>query len=134
MIVANLTGSANTVAWICFVAGLILLLAGVVIGLYLTFTKTKSDAEKARQKIEEASQHIDNLQASAVSASLKAEADPQQATTAQTQAAAAKSALEGIGDIISSLPENLRFAGLLVLVGVVLMSVATVQFGGHSIF
>jgi len=36
----NLTGNANTVAWICFFAGIVLLVAGVVIGLYLSFMKT----------------------------------------------------------------------------------------------
>jgi hypothetical protein len=46
----------------------------------------------------------------------------------------AKSALEQIGGIVGSLPEHLRFAGLLVLVGTVLVSVATIQFGGTSLF
>jgi hypothetical protein len=32
------------------------------------------------------------------------------------------------------LPENLRFAGVLVLVGTVLIGVATIQFGGTSLF
>jgi hypothetical protein len=36
--------------------------------------------------------------------------------------------------IVAALPENLRFAGLLVLVGTVLMGVATIQFGGVSPF
>ena len=45
-----------------------------------------------------------------------------------------KSALDEVSGIVAALPENLRFAGLLILVGAALMSVATVQFGGHSIF
>jgi hypothetical protein len=32
------------------------------------------------------------------------------------------------------LPENLRFSGMLVLVGAVLISIATIQFGGVSLF
>jgi hypothetical protein len=131
---ANLTGNAELVAWICFVAGVVLLLAGVVIGLYLTFAKAKRDVEEVKKKVEEAKSHVDDLRASAVSGSRRGEADEETASTATAQAEAAKSTLEEISGIIGSLPENLRFAGLLVLVGVVLMSVATVQFGGHSIF
>jgi cell division protein FtsL len=130
----NLTGNAELVAWICFIAGVVLLLAGVVIGLYLTFTKAKRDVEEVKKKVEEAKNHVDDLRASAVSGSLRGEANEEAASAATAQAAAAKSTLEEISGIIGSLPENLRFAGLLVLVGVVLMSVATVQFGGHSIF
>jgi hypothetical protein len=134
MAAANLTGNAEVVAWICFVSGLVLLVSGVVIGLFLTFTKTKRSAEDVKKKVEDAKEKIDALQESAVSGSLRAEADQGTANQATAQAAVAKSALDEISGIISSLPENLRFAGLLALVGVALMSVATVQFGGHSIF
>ena len=65
---------------------------------------------------------------------MKATADESAAASAQTTAAEAKNTLEEIGGIVGALPENLRFAGLLILVGTVLMSVATVQFGGHSLF
>ncbi|HET9287130.1 MAG TPA: hypothetical protein VFO26_06185 [Gaiella sp.] len=47
---------------------------------------------------------------------------------------AASSALEQVQGIVAALPENLRFAGLLILVGAVLMGVATVQFGDVSLF
>jgi len=47
---------------------------------------------------------------------------------------AAKSALEQVQGIVGALPENLRFAGLLVLIGTLLISVATVQFGHISLF
>lgn len=56
------------------------------------------------------------------------------AQEASASAAAAKSAIEQVQGIVGSLPVNVRFAGLLVLVGAVLMSVATIEFGGVSLF
>ena len=123
--------SAEIVAWSCFFVGVVLLFAGVVIGLGLTFGKKVQDV---KEKVEHAKSKVDELEETAMSGSLKATADEGAAATAQTKAAEAKSTLEEIGGIVGALPENLRFAGLLVLVGTVLMSVATVQFGGHSLF
>jgi hypothetical protein len=56
------------------------------------------------------------------------------AADADTSAGAAKSALDQMSGIVGALPENLRFAGMLALVGTVLVSVATVQFGGTFLF
>ena len=123
--------SAEIVAWSCFFVGVVLLFAGVVIGLALTFWKRTQDV---KQKVEEAKGKVDQLKATAMSGSLKATADEDAAASAESMAADAKSTLEEIGGIVGALPENLRFAGLLILVGTVLMSVATVQFGGHSLF
>ena len=123
--------SAEIVAWTCFVVGIVLLFAGVAIGLALTFGKKVQDVKR---KVEEAKDKVDQLRETAMSGSLKAAPDEGAAATAQSKAAEAKSTLEEIGGIVGALPENLRFAGLLVLVGTVLMSVATVQFGGHSLF
>jgi hypothetical protein len=123
--------SAEIVAWACFVVGIVLLFAGVLIGLALTFWKRTQDV---KQKVEEAKDKVDQLKATAMSGSLKATADQEAAASAESMAAEAKSTLEEIGGIVGALPENLRFAGLLILVGTVLMSVATVQFGGHSLF
>jgi uncharacterized membrane protein len=131
VVAANLSGSALAVGWFCFVVGLIVTFVGIAIGTYLSLSKSTKDVKK---KVDEAKNQVDALQASAVSSSLTAEADQNAADQAQTQAAAAKGTLDEISSIIGSLPENLRFAGLLVLVGVALMSVATVQFGGQSIF
>ena len=64
----------------------------------------------------------------------QARLSPRRRGAAKGKTEAAKSALEQVGSIVASLPENLRFAGLLVLVGAVLMSVATIQFGGTSLF
>jgi hypothetical protein len=123
--------SAEIVAWSCFFVGVALLFAGVAIGLGLTFWRKTQDV---KQKVEEAKDQIEELKETAMSGSMKATVDEGAAASAQTKAAEAKSTLEEIGGIVGALPENLRFAGLLVLVGTVLMSVATVQFGGHSLF
>ncbi len=123
--------SAEIVAWSCFFVGVVLLFAGVVIGLFLTFWRK---TQEVKQKVEEAKSKVEELKQTAMSGSMKATADESAAASAQTTAAEAKSTLEEIGGIVGALPENLRFAGLLILVGTVLMSVATVQFGGHSLF
>jgi hypothetical protein len=123
--------SAEIVAWSCFFVGVVLLFAGVAIGLALSFRK---QAQDVKQKVDEALDKVDELKDMATSGWLKASADESAAATAETKAAEAKSTLKEIGGIVASLPENLRFAGLLVLVGTALMSVATVQFGGHSLF
>jgi disulfide bond formation protein DsbB len=134
VVAANLSGSALAIGWFCFVVGLIVMFVGIAIGIYLSLSKSTKDAEDVKKKVDEAKKQVDALQASAVSSSLTAAPNQEAADQAQTQAAAAKSTLDEISSIIGSLPENLRFAGLLVLVGVALMSVATVQFGGQSIF
>ena len=123
--------SAEIVAWTCFVVGIVLLFAGVLIGLALTFRKTTKDV---RDKVMQLRTKVDELKETAINGSLKASADEQAASAAETQAAEAKSALDEVSGIVGALPEHLRFAGLLVLVGTALMSVATVQFGGHSLF
>jgi hypothetical protein len=123
--------SAEIVAWSCFFVGAVLLFAGVAIGLALSFRK---QAQDVKQKVDEALDKVDELKDMATSGWMKATADEGAAASAETKAAEAKSTLQEIGGIVASLPENLRFAGLLVLVGTVLMSVATVQFGGHSLF
>jgi hypothetical protein len=123
--------SAEIVAWSCFFVGVVLLFAGVAIGLALSFRK---QAQDVKRKVDEALDQVDELKDMATSGWMKATADEGAAATAETKAAEAKSTLQEIGGIVASLPENLRFAGLLVLVGTALMSVATVQFGGHSLF
>jgi hypothetical protein len=123
--------SAEIVAWSCFFVGAVLLFAGVAIGLALSFRKQARDV---KEKVDEALDKVEELKDMATSGWMKATADEGAAASAETKAAEAKSTLQEIGGIVASLPENLRFAGLLVLVGTALMSVATVQFGGHSLF
>jgi hypothetical protein len=119
--------SAEIVAWICFVVGIVLLLAGVAIGLVLSLREWHQKMTRLRGQ-------VDDLKETAVRGSRSATVDEKAASSVEAQAAAVKSSLDEIGGIVASLPQNIRFAGLLVLVGAALMSVATVQFGGHSIF
>jgi hypothetical protein len=138
---------ANLVGWICLFVGLAVLLAGVLTGLKQTaLTSAPQAAGKADEKLAEAKQqidatkqHIDEVQSAVNAAStgnLEATTTSVAAATGQAgQAAdAAKSALEQVQGIVAALPENLRFAGLLILVGTVLMGVATIQFGGVALF
>jgi Tfp pilus assembly protein PilO len=123
--------SAEIVAWTCFVVGIVLLLAGVLIGLALTFRKATKEVQ---EKMRVLRGKVDELKDTAINGSLKASADEQAASAAETKAAEVKSTLDEVSGIVGALPENLRFAGLLALVGTALMGVATVQFGGHSLF
>jgi hypothetical protein len=123
--------SAEIVAWTCFVVGIALLLVGLLIGLALTFRKTTRQIE---HKMRQVRAKVDELTETAVSGSLHSHADHEAAATAEAAGADAKSTLDEVSGIVAALPENLRFAGLLILVGTALMSVATVQFGGHSLF
>jgi type II secretory pathway component PulM len=126
--------NAEAIAWICFVLGAILLLVGVYIGV---ITAPKKVAEENKQKIDEAKTKLaettTQLQA-ATSGSLESGAAANVAASATATAEAAKSALEQVGGIVGSLPEHQRFPGMLVVIGAVLTSVGTVQFGGTSIF
>lgn len=128
--------NAKIVAWACFGIGVAFLVIGAAVGLVLGFRKTAQSltAKDAKAKVDEAKTQVDALKQTAVSSANKSEADSSAADAATTTAATAKDVLSEIGSIVGSLPENLRFAGLLVLIGAALMSVATVQFGGHSLF
>jgi H+/Cl- antiporter ClcA len=139
-------GNADTVAWLCFIVGLLALLTGGVLGVVITLKKAPADAkaklDEAKSKIDDAKGHLDQAQSHlqttgegiALAAGAQASDVQASASAAATSADAAKSAIEQVESIIGSLPENLRFAGLLVLIGTVLMSVATIQFGGISLF
>lgn len=141
--------NAEAVAWICLIVGVFVLVAGVVAGFRTggasekvddakeKIDDVKSKVEDAKNKIGEAKDKIvgsggleaggGGLEAASAEASNAADA-------ASSSAEAAKSALDQVAGIVGSLPENIRFAGLLVLVGTVLISVATIQFGGTSLF
>ena len=56
--------SAEIVAWTCFVVGIVLLLAGVLIGLALTFRKTTKQVE---HKMRQVRAKVDELTETAVS-------------------------------------------------------------------
>jgi gas vesicle protein len=137
---------ADVMGWACFVVGVSVLLAGVAVGLSTSLKRAprkareaKAKMEEARSRIEEARGHIQRTTSAVAESGLEsptvgaAEANAA-AEAAGESTAAAQTALEQLRGIVASLPENLRFAGLLVLVGTVLMGVATVQFGGVSLF
>lgn len=137
----------QAVAWGCFVIGIAVLLCGALIGLQISLRQASSKAAEARAKLEDAGKKIDEAQTHLERTVSAAAADPNvESVTASSAAAtsaaaaaeesteAAKSALEQVQGIVAALPENLRFAGVLILVGTVLMSVATIQFGGVSLF
>jgi hypothetical protein len=126
--------NTEAVAWACFIVGLALALTGSVIGLVISLGKTP---QNAKDKIEEAKGKIEEAKTSMQTAAQPGLESTVAAGTAQAAASTAeeaKSALEQVQGIVGALPENLRFAGVLVLVGVGLMSVATIQFGGVSLF
>jgi gas vesicle protein len=137
---------AQVVAWLCFVLGAIILLGGAAIGLWTSFRQAPQKAQEARAKLEEARARIDQARGhinEATSAAAESNLESVAASSVQASTAAeaagasadaAKSALEEIQGIVAALPENLRFAGLLILVGTVLIGVATIQFGGVSLF
>jgi FtsZ-interacting cell division protein ZipA len=144
LVIALTQGQA--VAWICFVVGVVVLFGGMAIGLWTSFRQVPQKTTAARAKLEEASARIDEARAhieesTTAAADSNLESFTASAAEATTSAAAAgrsaeaaKSALEQVQGIVAALPENLRFAGVLILVGTVLMGVATIQFGGVSLF
>jgi hypothetical protein len=137
---------AEVVAWTCFVAGIALLATGVFLGLRLSASGVRAKADEAKAKAEEAQArladargHIEQTSAAVAGSDLEGVDASTEAATEAVEAAgasteAATSALEQVQGIVAALPENLRFAGLLIVVGTVLMGVATVQFGGVSLF
>ena len=137
---------AHFVAWACFGIGVLTFAAGVGIGLWTLLKGAPAAAEQAKTKLEEARKHIEDARShiavtSSVAASSNLESVAQSAAQASVAAdaagdsnEAAKSALEQVQGILSALPENQRFAALLILVGTVLIGVATVQFNGVSLF
>lgn len=147
MIVQVVDGNAELVAWLCFGLGAVVLLAGVVLGIVVSLKRSTAAAAQVETAKDELRNAADQVQATkAEIENIKAAralegGGPPDTTAAEnaaagaaTSAQAAKSAVEQIQGAVASLPENLRFAGLLILVGAALMSVATVQFGETSLF
>jgi hypothetical protein len=137
---------AQVVGWACFIIGVGVLAGGVGLGLWVAVKQAPQKAEDAKEKLEEATTkleeargHIERTISAVTQSDLEsvgvATPDPTEAAVAAgASTEEAKSALEQLQGILAALPENLRFAGLLILIGTVLMSVATVQFGGVSLF
>jgi hypothetical protein len=134
LLVAALS-NIDVIVWLCFVLGVLVLGTGVVKGFVLdradaSVKKAKSKIDHAKSKIDETKNHI---QAAGVEGIVGVDAQTS-AANASASADEARSALQEVGDIITALPENLRFSGLLVLIGTVLIGVATIQFGQVSLF
>ncbi len=152
-----LTG-AGLVAGICLLLGAVLIAGGAWLG---TRTRRSPEADEARTKVDQARGEVaaadqrigaalEGLQglgqgglegfgpASAAPSAAQVAAAASGAARATAAAASsnatARSALEQVSGIVGALPVQHRFAGMLVLVGAVLVSVATVQYGGTSLF
>lgn len=131
MVISAISGQTLP-AWTCLVLGVIMIVVGGVIGLIKYFenpSATKVQAAAAAAKAQ-----VGLLSSQAVASANTDAVDPNAATTATTVESSAKSAIEDLANIISAFPNELRFPVFLILVGGLVMSVATVQFGGHSIF
>ena len=152
----DLEDLAEKVAGACFILGLILVVTGVGFGLYFSFKPEKSatpndftkkikdaastakaaktEAESLKKLIGDSHAEGAVLPAGAVAGKINevtAKVDDVAEKAAEAEAA---STGEQIASIISSLPVTLRFYGLVILIGTILMSVGTVQFGGTSLF
>jgi hypothetical protein len=127
------TFNSTAVGWSCFALGAILLVAGLVVGLEVN-RKEIGSAGSVKAKVNQAVSTVSNLTDKGVSA---AETEGKDSDAAKAVEETGKSAVDVVKDfegLLKVLPERLRFAGFLILVGALLMSMATVQFGGHSIF
>jgi Flp pilus assembly protein TadB len=121
------------VAWACFVLGIAVMVVGVVDGLRNAPKKAAKDKELVKEASEQAEQ-LKAQQDQVRDLSAKGEATAADEKAAEASSKAESSVLASVGTIVASLPEYQRFPGMLVLLGVVLMGVATIQFGGTSIF
>ena len=130
--------NAETVAWVCFILGAVVVLVGLYLGIVAAPQKageeTKKKLEEAKAKMEETTAHLERATARGRGDDAAAAEAADATETAKETTEQAKSLLDGIGEAVGSLPEHQRFPGLLVLVGTALMGVATIQFGGTSIF
>jgi hypothetical protein len=127
---------AEISGYTCLGAGVLLLLVGAALG-FVRSVGIRGSTDDAKAHIETAERSVETMQSAMLKAknaapeSQDAEAAAKDATHAMSTA---KSALDQAAAIINALPENLRFAGLLALIGTVLLSVATIQFNGVSLF
>jgi hypothetical protein len=123
----------EVVAWACFVLGIAVMIVGVLDGLVAAPAKAKKDKElvdKTKAEAEKLEARQEETRVRRLNGDLTAaDAEAEVATSK-----AKSSVFESVGTIVASLPEYQRFPGMLVLLGVVLMGVATIQFGGTSIF
>lgn len=125
-------------AYVCLFAGLVAFALGLTVGAVQTFTlRAKGTTDQAKAKVEDAQTKLSAID-DHVDVAVAANAGSSEATTAgdnaKDAASEAQSALAEASAIIAALPEKSRFAGLLVLVGTILIGVAAVQFNGVQLF
>jgi hypothetical protein len=126
--------NAQLVGGFCLVIGILVLASGVFVGLW---TSLRDAPAAQKEKLKDAETKLDQAKGSverAVAGAPGVKTTDEAAKDATKAIDEAQSAIQQVGAIVASLPENLRFAGLLVLIGAVLMGVATIQFGGTSLF
>ena len=100
--------SAHVVAWICFVLGALILVAGMVIGLSLSSIRKTTQAVTAKEvsdKIKDASQTVEQLKKEAVASAQKPARDEDAAKAMSNNANDVMSVLGEIDGIIGALPE-----------------------------
>lgn len=132
------------VALTCLVLGVVLIVSGTAHGIAVSsresrLAQVKGELDAAQQRFQDTRLQLESMQAGgleSVGGGLAGASSQlhRVAADAESTAGAAKSAVEQIGGLVGSLPENLRFSGVLLVVGTVLVSVATIQFGGTSLF
>jgi hypothetical protein len=137
------TGS-GAVALVCLALGFALIVSGTAHGIAVSRRESKvaqvtGELEAAQRRFHDTRDRLESMQVGGLEAAGAdlAGASSQlhrAAVEAESTADAAKTAVEQISGVVGALPENLRFSGLLLLVGTVLVSVATIQFGGTSLF
>src|ERR1700722_4588538 len=134
--VSNLTGKANTVGVVCLIVGIVLVGAGAAVGLVLNVKPagSRGSAGAAKSRVQNAIAKASALKETAKQAAVSTNPEPATQKKADEAGGEIEGILKEVDGMIGALPESLRFSGLFVLLGVLLMSVATVQFGGHSIF
>jgi hypothetical protein len=133
---------AGIVGVICLVVGILVLGAGILMGFWIAPRRAAGQAqtklEQASHEIDNAMQHLEATMAASAGSTTETKGDATPAWTAADAARqstdAAMTALGQVQSIVAALPVNLRFAGVLVLIGTVLIGVATMQFGGVSLF
>lgn len=130
--------NSEFIGYACFIVGAVVLLTGVAVGLFTSLKgPVKGTTDDAREKLQTARTALEVMPDrvdDAKEAQPGSDTAEQAAEDVKGKAAEARTAVQQVQDIISALPENLRFAGVLILIGTALMSVATIQFGGVSLF
>jgi hypothetical protein len=124
--------SLQATSWATFGLGVIVLVIGLGLGIFKAPAAAKKDKKEltdAKVAAEVVSTELQEARNKSLNEGVATDTNAIAAATASS-----KTAVEQISGAIASLPEYQRFPGLLVLLGAALMGIATVQFGGTSLF